>query len=413
MATHRRAAPGRGGFASDTGDHLPQLDGLRAILIGLVVIHHLSYLGPASWVPRGGWLGVDGFLVVSGFLVTTAVVDEVDRTGRLERARFVERRLRRRYPTLVVVVLVGALLAVTLEGESVIRTAESLAVSAALITNLSVGFGDVVVPALFPIWAVALELQFCVLLALALAGLRKLRAARWMWVSAIGAAMVGSALLRATLWHGPGSYPGPYVLPWTRLDTPGWGALAALAIHWGWLDPDRRRWVRPAALVAGPAATLAIAWEVGRRSPTDAWIAHGGLALFGAVLAVAIAALVLRPESLVARLLSAAPFVAVGRRSAGIYLWHLPLFIATASVLPDGSPARWVLALAATGVCAELTHQFLERPLRGSDDASATPWGRGRTNRDAASRTPRSPNRPGARRRRTPPLAPARGGGAR
>ena len=411
MATHRRAAPGRGATASGIGDHLPQLDGLRAVLIGLVVIHHLSYLGPASWAPRGGWLGVDGFLVVSSFLVTTAVVDEVDRTGRLERARFVERRLRRRYPTLVVVVLVGALLAVTLEGEAVTRAVESVAVSAALITNLSVGFGDDVVPALFPVWAVALELQFCVIVALALAALRKVRAAPWIWVGAIGSVMVGSALLRAALWHGAGSYPGPYVLPWTRLDTPGWGALAALAIHWGWLDPDRRRWVRPAALVAGLAASVAIAWDVGRRSPTDGWIAHGGLALFGGMLAVAIAALVLRPESVVARLLSTAPFVAVGRRSAGIYLWHLPLFIATASVLPDGSSARWVVALAATGVCAELTHQFLERPLRGSDGASAS-WGRTRTNRDAASRAPRTPNRPGAHRRRTTPLAPVRGGGA-
>ena len=47
--------------------HLPQLDGVRAVAIAAVVAFHLGYL-------RGGWLGVDVFFVLSGYLITSLLV---------------------------------------------------------------------------------------------------------------------------------------------------------------------------------------------------------------------------------------------------------------------------------------------------------------------------------------------------
>ena len=48
-----------------TGDHLPGLDGLRAIAIGTVFGFHLGLPGMSL-----GWVGVQLFFVISGFLIT-------------------------------------------------------------------------------------------------------------------------------------------------------------------------------------------------------------------------------------------------------------------------------------------------------------------------------------------------------
>ncbi len=51
---------------------LPELDGLRGIAIGLVLVLHFlgNSLGPLTPLAASGWVGVDLFFVLSGFLIT-------------------------------------------------------------------------------------------------------------------------------------------------------------------------------------------------------------------------------------------------------------------------------------------------------------------------------------------------------
>ena len=71
----------------------PDIEGLRAIAILLVVLYHcgVPHLG-------GGYVGVDVFFVISGFLITSHLVGEAEGTGSLNVARFYGRRMVRLLP---------------------------------------------------------------------------------------------------------------------------------------------------------------------------------------------------------------------------------------------------------------------------------------------------------------------------
>ena len=55
----------------------PALDGLRAVAVVLVMLHHsAAFLWPSLFTTfaTGGFLGVDVFFVISGFLITVIVL---------------------------------------------------------------------------------------------------------------------------------------------------------------------------------------------------------------------------------------------------------------------------------------------------------------------------------------------------
>ena len=96
----RAAGPARGRRAPPKVAFRPDIEGLRAVAVVLVVAFHAG-IGPL----RGGFLGVDVFLVISGFLITSLLVDEVRSTGTISLATFYARRIRRLLPAAVLVLL--------------------------------------------------------------------------------------------------------------------------------------------------------------------------------------------------------------------------------------------------------------------------------------------------------------------
>ena len=73
------------------------VDGLRAIAVLAVVFYH------AGFGVSGGFAGVDVFFVISGFLITRIIILELA-NGSFSFVRFWERRARRIFPVLAVVV---------------------------------------------------------------------------------------------------------------------------------------------------------------------------------------------------------------------------------------------------------------------------------------------------------------------
>src|SRR5262245_19711203 len=78
----------------------PDIEGLRAIAVLLVVIGHSGVT-----LFAGGYVGVDVFFVISGFLITSLLLGELEANGRLSIPRFYARRAIRLLPAAAVVVL--------------------------------------------------------------------------------------------------------------------------------------------------------------------------------------------------------------------------------------------------------------------------------------------------------------------
>ena len=85
----------------------PEIDGLRAIAVGVVILYHsqISILGYQFF--EGGFIGVDIFFVISGYLITSIILKELTITGSFSFKNFYQRRIRRILPVLLMVMLVS------------------------------------------------------------------------------------------------------------------------------------------------------------------------------------------------------------------------------------------------------------------------------------------------------------------
>lgn len=79
----------------DRSNHRLDVQGLRAVAVGLVVLYH------AGLVVHGGFLGVDIFFVISGFVISDMISREINRSGVFSPKVFLVRRLKRLFPALV------------------------------------------------------------------------------------------------------------------------------------------------------------------------------------------------------------------------------------------------------------------------------------------------------------------------
>ena len=78
----------------------PDIDGLRAIAILLVVVFHFDLFA----IGKAGFIGVDVFFVISGFLITSIIVADL-KSGKFSLRTFYYRRARRLLPAILATLL--------------------------------------------------------------------------------------------------------------------------------------------------------------------------------------------------------------------------------------------------------------------------------------------------------------------
>jgi len=85
----------------------PEIDGLRAVAVGAVILYHIKITIFGQQPFQGGYIGVDIFFVISGYLISSIILKELISTGSFSFKYFYERRIRRILPVLLFVMLVS------------------------------------------------------------------------------------------------------------------------------------------------------------------------------------------------------------------------------------------------------------------------------------------------------------------
>lgn len=140
----------------------PDIDGLRAIAVSLVIFNHLGWS-----LFSGGYIGVDIFFVISGYLITIILTRDIQ-AQQFSIARFYKKRVVRLAPAYFTVLAVVSLIAwqVMLPGE-LTEYFKSVMYATVLIANLYMRneVGDYFSPSvenvpLLHLWPLGVEEQF-------------------------------------------------------------------------------------------------------------------------------------------------------------------------------------------------------------------------------------------------------------
>jgi len=83
----------------------PDIDGIRAVAVIPVVLFHARI-----WPFSGGFVGVDIFFVITGYLITSILVNDI-RSETFSIVKFYDRRIRRIFPALFLVVGLSSVVA--------------------------------------------------------------------------------------------------------------------------------------------------------------------------------------------------------------------------------------------------------------------------------------------------------------
>ena len=59
----------------------PEIDGLRAIAVGAVILYHAQTTILGYQLFKGGFIGVDIFFIISGYLITSIILKELVTKG--------------------------------------------------------------------------------------------------------------------------------------------------------------------------------------------------------------------------------------------------------------------------------------------------------------------------------------------
>jgi peptidoglycan/LPS O-acetylase OafA/YrhL len=349
--------------------HIPAIDGLRAIAVTAVIFYHLGF----QWIP-GGFLGVDLFFVISGYVITRLLLDSIARSGGLDLRGFYKARARRLLPPMVFMIVVTTFYISIWAQDSVKRFLTDTPFSLTGAMNWWLVFKEQDYfeaigrpPLLQHTWSLAVETQFYLIWPVLLLVILKRFGKKVIPVAALAIAIVsGTALFLVSLQLDSSSTVSHVYF---GTDTHSIGLFLGAALAVSWIPQNFKSEVSNKAQnfidfigVFGLVGILGSFLLIDESSPTAYKIAFPLAAVFGAAIITSI----VHPASRFAPILQNRVLLWIGERSYAIYLWHWVVFqITRPRVDIDGEDwALIALRILVVLALSDISLKLVELPIR-------------------------------------------------
>lgn len=334
--------------------YLPHLDGLRAIAVGLVVLHHAGI----TWI-SGGFIGVDVFFVLSGYLITGQIVKNLAEE-RFSFKDFYQRRLRRLAPAYLAVALVSLMAAyfILLPQDFIyhckVAALAFLSLSNFYLANTTSGYFAAAVEEipLLHTWSLAVEEQYYLVWPVMLIALSRIRSVRMKAVALLG---LFALSVWFSVWYTPVNAERAYYLLPTRFHELLAGGLLAF---YGASLPRLKIWQQELVSLAGLAMIIVPALVYSSDTLFPSWRAL--IPCLGTVMLVYAG----QHAPLTGRFLTLKPMIGLGLISYSLYLWHWPIFSFTQYATGSLDLVKGLAGIALAVLLSWLTWEFIEQPFR-------------------------------------------------
>lgn len=333
----------------------PDVDGLRAIAVLSVVAFHAF-----PTLLTGGFVGVDVFFVISGYLISLNIFGNLER-GSFRFIDFYNRRIRRIFPALTLVLLVCLLVGwLVLMADEYAQLGLHVAAGAGFVSNFVLwaesGYFDTASEAkpLLHLWSLGIEEQFYIVWPLLVWAAYKANIR-------LGVMVIFFLIVSFTLNIGiVGTQPiSAFYLPHNRFWELIIGALLAISVMNGSIDRlyASNRYKNPLAIF-GLLLLSSMVYSLNKDSLFPGWWAL--LPTIGAALLIST-----RGSWINNNILSHRVLVWFGLISYPLYLWHWPL-LSFGRIIRNGdlevSERLGLIFLSV--VLAFFTYWYLEKYLR-------------------------------------------------
>jgi peptidoglycan/LPS O-acetylase OafA/YrhL len=331
----------------------PDIDGLRAIAVLFVVMHHAF-----PQILPSGFIGVDLFFVISGFLISTIIFQHLE-NGTFSFSDFYVRRIKRIFPALILVLLTCLVYGwFSLLPADYKQLGKHSLAGAAFVSNFAFwnesGYfdGDSKLKPLLHLWSLGIEEQYYIFWPLIawLAWKKKVNLLKLCIVLLVVSFIANLVIVRSntvSAFYSPASRFWELligsVLACVKLNQAitkekqhsnllAWLGLSLLIIGLVFIHPERRF---PGFWALFPTLSAYLIMSAG----PNAWLNRV--------------------------VLSNRVLVWVGLISFPLYLWHWPLLVfAKQSATQQPSVQSLLLIIAISMVLAWLTYRLIERPIR-------------------------------------------------
>lgn len=334
----------------------PDIDGLRAIAVSLVVIFHAF---PESLT--GGFIGVDVFFVISGYLISSIIFKEYA-LNQFSYKKFYVHRINRIFPALILVMLCCYGFGwFNLLADEFKMLGKHISAGAAFVSNWILwgesGYFDRTSDAkpLLHLWSLGIEEQFYLIWPV-LAGL----CLRWkisILKIAIAIAVITFSINIAIIFS-DANPASAFYLPQARFWELMVGTILAyltLNKHLENLSTKNRDWLS----ICGFGLIISCAALISKASAFPGFWAL--MPVFGSAALIAAG-----PNAFCNRfILKQKPIVWIGLISYPLYLWHWPLLSVDYILHGEaGSVSMRLLIIASSIALAAATYYLIERPIR-------------------------------------------------